>query len=86
MVLNEQKEEMLANWESVRNAILRAIEGDMRVHYIKPKAMGETGVSAKNRNKVEGVFVEVLLRFPEPVADEFTEEEKTEFLRGLSEE
>lgn len=61
------KDRMLMDWVSVRNAILRAASGEMKVTY-------------KNHNVgggVVGLLVELELEFDEPLKQEFTEDEKS---------
>jgi len=62
----------------VYNAISRSSEGDFLVTYVHPE--GE-----ENKEDIVGIIVELLLKFPDPIDVEFTEEEKAEFLRGLAE-
>ena len=61
------KERMLVDWMSVRNAMLRADSGEMKVSY--------------KRNEfskgIFGVTIEVELGFNEALSQEFTEDEKS---------
>lgn len=61
------KERMLIDWMSVRNAILRADQGEMKVTHHKNDAAG---------GGVVGVVVEVVLSFEEPLPPNFTKNEK----------
>ena len=60
------KERMLIDWMSVRNAILRADEGEMKVTYHKNDFV----------NGIIGVVVELKLDFDNPMPSGFTEDEK----------
>ena len=60
------KERMLLDWMSVRNAILRADEGEMKVTHHKNEFA----------NGVVGLVVELVLNFNEPMKPGFTEDEK----------
>lgn len=61
------KERMLLDWMSVRNAILRADTGEMKVtHHTNEFANG-----------VVGIVVELVLNFNDPMVPGFTEDEKT---------
>ena len=61
------KERMLIDWMSVRNAILRADSGEMKVTHHKNEFA----------NGVVGLVVEVVLNYNEVVPDNFTKDEKT---------
>lgn len=61
------KERMLLDWVSVRNAILRADSGEMKVTYHKNDFAG---------GGVFGVSVELDLKFDELLPPDFTEDEK----------
>lgn len=60
------KERMLIDWMSVRNAILRADEGEMKVTYHKNDFV----------NGIVGVVVELKLDFNDPMPPGFTKDEK----------
>lgn len=60
------KERMLLDWMSVRNAILRADSGEMKVTHHKNDFV----------NGVVGIVVELKLDFSEPMPPGFTEDEK----------
>lgn len=60
------KERMLIDWMSVRNAILRADSGEMKVTHHKNEFV----------NGVVGLVVELILEFNEPLPPEFTKDEK----------
>jgi hypothetical protein len=61
------KERMLIDWMSVRNAILRADTGEMKITHHKNEFV----------NGIVGVVVELVLNFSEPVPPGFTEDEKS---------
>jgi len=61
------KERMLIDWMSVRNAILRADTGEMKITHHKNEFA----------NGIVGIVVELMLNFNAPVPEGFTEDEKT---------
>lgn len=85
MVLDEQKEKLLDEWLSVRNAILRAEEGRLKVTYHR-ETLGEGGEASNplDSKKIKGVFIELALVFPEPLESEFTNEEKDAVEKALA--
>jgi len=60
------KERMLIDWMSVRNAILRADEGEMKVTHHKNEFA----------NGVVGIVVELMLNFNDPMHPDFTKSEQ----------
>ena len=60
------KERMLIDWMSVRNAILRADGGEMKVTHHKNEFA----------NGIVGIVVELKLDFNDPMNPGFTEDEK----------
>jgi hypothetical protein len=60
------KERMLIDWMSVRNAILRADSGEMKITHHKNDFV----------NGIIGVVVELVLNFNEPMPPGFTDDEK----------
>lgn len=60
------KERMLIDWISVRNAILRADTGEMKVTHHKNEFA----------NGVVGLVVELVLNFNDPMPGGFTKDEK----------
>jgi len=70
------KERMLDDWMAVRNAILRADSGEMKVTYLRPE---------DNKDNVIGVAVDLELRFPKPLPQEMAEKEK-EAIKAAREE
>jgi len=81
------KEKILNDWLAVRNSILRASEGEMKVTYARESEVDKSKKDLANtpEDLIVGVFVDLVLRFPKPLPQEFTEEEKKaveEALRG----
>ena len=70
MALDPQKEKMLEDWSAIRNAILRAVGGEMKVTHLRP--VGEPATS----DKVVGIAVDLELYFGRAMPTEFTDEEK----------
>jgi len=70
MTLDPQKERMLEDWASIRNAILRAVGGEMKVTHLRPE--GEPATS----ENVVGIAVDLELYFGRTMSPEFTDEEK----------
>ena len=60
------KERMLIDWMSVRNAILRADEGEMKITHHKNDFV----------NGIVGIVVELKLDFNDPMPSGFTKNEK----------
>lgn len=85
MPLDAQKEKMLERWYLIRNAILRANEGELIVKYMKESDFqkfegGEAAAVAKQRveaegEKIIGIYVDMILKFPSHVNEEFSPEE-----------
>lgn len=78
MALDERKEKILEEWLAVRNAIIRASDGQLRVTYSRVSDMNEggEGFPQEDLDKVVGVFIELVLVFPKPLSQDFTSEEK----------
>ena len=87
MPLDEQKEKLLDEWLAVRNAILRATEGQMRVTYNR-ETVGEGGESSiiRESDDIKGVFIELALIFPEPLKLYFTDEERAAVEKAISDD
>jgi len=84
MSLDENKEKILEEWLAVRNAILRASDGQLRVTYnYGPSTEGGESAAAVDKSKILGVFIELALLFSEPTQQDFTEEEKDAVIRSL---
>lgn len=85
------KEKILNDWLAVRNSILRASEGEMKVTYARESEVDKKkkDLAGTDKDLIVGVFVDLVLRFPKPLPQEFTEEEKKavdEALKGGKEE
>lgn len=76
--MGEGKEQMLADWISVRNAILRAEEGEMKVSYVREP-------DSQSKENVVGIVVEVYLSFGKPLPQDFTKDEKAALEKYLNE-
>ena len=80
--MGEGKERMLLDWVSVRNAILRANNGEMKVSYLKQP-------HSEDKKAVVGIFVEVQLNFDKPLPQDFTKDEMAaieEYLKEIDAE
>jgi len=85
MPLDAQKEKMLERWYLIRNAILRAAEGELIVKYMRESDFqkfegGEAAAAAQQRielegEKIIGIYVDMILKFPSHINEEFTAEE-----------
>lgn len=68
------KIKMLEDWMAVRNAIIRADSGEMKVTHLK-----------NDKNEVTGVAVDMELNFPKPLPQDFSEEEKKAIKKATEE-
>ena len=66
--MEKWKLSMLEDWYSVRNSILRAESGEMKVTYLRPEDSKETGII--------GIAVDMELKFVKALPENFAEEEK----------
>jgi len=85
--MDPKKEKILNDWLAVRNSILRASEGEMKITYARESDVDKKkkDLAGTDKDLIVGVFVDLVLRFPKPLTQEFTEEEKKaveEALRG----
>jgi len=96
--MDPQREKMLDDWLSVRNAIMRADAGEFVVKYMRESdfmAMegsegGEAAAIAKPKideakDKIVGIYVDLVLKFPGPINRDFTPEEIEKFDEGFNE-
>jgi len=76
--MDKGKEEILKDWRIVLNAIIRADSGEIKVTYIRESEVDKSkkDLVGTDKDRVVGIFVDMMLKFPEPLAQEFTEEEK----------
>lgn len=76
--MDKGKEEILKDWRLVLNAIIRADSGEIKVTYIRESEIDESkkDLVGTDKDRVVGIFVDMMLKFPEPLPQEFTEEEK----------
>ena len=76
--MDPKKEKILNDWLSVRNAILRAVVGEMKVTYIRESEIDPKKKDVANTDKdgVVGVYVDLMLRFSEPLPPNFSDEER----------
>ena len=76
--MDPKKEKILNDWLSVRNAILKASVGEMKVTYIRESEIDEKkkDLAGTDKDGVVGVFVDLMLRFAEPLPPKFSDEEK----------
>lgn len=85
--MDPKKEKILNDWLAVRNSILRASEGEMKVTYARESDVDKKkkNLAGTDKDLIVGVFVDLVLKFPKPLPQEFTEEETKavkEVLRG----
>jgi len=76
--MDSEKEKILNDWLSVRNAILKAVGGELKVTYIRESEVDEKKKDLADTDKdgVVGVYVDLMLRFPEPLPPKFSDEER----------
>lgn len=76
--MDPKKEKILNDWLSVRNAILKSSVGEMKVTYIRESEIDEKkkDLAGTDKDGVVGVFVDLMLRFAEPLPPKFSDEEK----------
>lgn len=68
---------ILEDWYAVRNSILRANSGEMKVTYIRPEDPNETGII--------GIAVDMELQFTKALPENFTDEEKKAVREAIEE-
>jgi len=76
--MDPEKEKILNDWLSVRNAILKAVVGELKVTYIRESEVDEKkkDLAGTDKDGVVGVYVDLMLRFAEPLSPEFSDEER----------
>jgi hypothetical protein len=81
--MKDGKEKILQDWFYIRNAILRADQGEMKITHVKSD-------NEKEKDKgITGIVVDLELKFPEPLTQEFTEAERknlAEILEDITKE
>ena len=95
--MEPQKEKMLDDWTAIRNAIMRAEAGELLVKYMRESDFlemegaegGEAAASVQavkdaKHNKIVGIYVDLVLKFPEALDRDFTEEEIKDIRSALS--
>jgi len=68
---------MLEDWYIVRNSILRAESGEMKVTYLRPEDPDEKGIV--------GIAVDMELKFAEALPENFSAEEKKAVKEAIEE-
>jgi hypothetical protein len=66
--MEKGKLRMLEDWYAVRNSILRASDGEMKVTYLRPEDPNEKGVV--------GIAVDMELKFAKVLSEDFSAKEK----------
>jgi hypothetical protein len=94
--MEPQREKMLDDWVAIRNAIVRAEAGELLVKYMRESDFvvieGEGGEAAaeaqkikdSKNDKVVGIYVDLVLKFPEALDRDFTEEEIKDIRSAIS--
>jgi len=86
--MKQQREKMLDDWIAIRNAIVRAEAGELLVKYMRESdfiiiegdGTGEAAAAAQQvkdekKDKIVGIYVDVVLKFPEALDRELTKKE-----------
>ena len=85
--MESQREKMLDDWVAVRNAMVRAEAGEFLVKYMRESDFvimegegGDTAFSAEElkksgKDKIVGIYVDLVLKFPEALDRDFTKKE-----------
>jgi len=93
--MEPQREKMLEDWIAIRNAILRAEAGELLVKYMRESDFivmeGEGGERAseiqrlkdEKKDKIVGIYVDLVLKFPEALDRDFTKEEISDIQSAL---
>ena len=75
--MEKGKLSMLEDWYAVRNSILRASDGEMKVTYLRPEDPNEKGVV--------GIAVDMELKFAKVLPEDFSTEEKKAIKEAIKE-
>jgi len=94
--MEPHREKMLDDWLAIRNAILRAEAGELLVKYMRESDFivmeGEGGERAseiqrlkdEKRDKIVGIYVDLVLKFPAALDRDFTKEEINDISSAIS--
>jgi len=94
--MEPQREKMLEGWIAIRNAILRAEAGELLVKYMRESDFivmeGEGGERAseiqrlkdENKDKIVGIYVDLVLKFPEALDRDFTKDEIKDIVSAIA--
>ena len=95
--MEPQKEKMLDDWTAIRNAIMRAEVGELLVKYMRESdfiehegteggeaAAASQSAKAAKHDKIVGIYVDLVLKFPKSLDREFTEKEVKDIRSALS--
>ena len=94
--MEPQREKMLEDWVAIKNGILRAEAGELLVKYMRESDFinmdGEGGEAAAEAQKVKdskhdnivGIYVDLVLKFPEPLDRDFTNKEIKDIKSALA--
>ena len=75
--MEKGKLSMLEDWYAVRNSILRAESGEMKVTYVRSEDKKEEGIT--------GIAVDMELQFNETLPEDFTDKEKKAIKEAIKE-
>ena len=75
--MEKGKLSMLEDWYAVRNSILRAESGEMKVTYVRSEDKKEKGIT--------GIVVDMELQFNEALPEDFTDKEKKAIKEAIKE-
>lgn len=75
--MEKGKLSMLEDWYTVRNSILRAESGEMKVTYIRSEDKKEEGII--------GIAVDMELKFNETLPENFTKKERKAVRKAIEE-
>jgi len=85
--MEPQREKILDDWVAIRNAIVRAEAGELLVKYMREsdfviiEGEGEEAaaeaqkIKASKNDKIVGIYVDLVLKFPEALDRDFTKDE-----------
>ena len=95
--MEQQKEKILDDWIAIRNAIVRAEAGELLVKYMRESdfimiegdGTGEAAAAAQQvkdekNDKIVGIYVDVVLKFPEALDRELTKKEISDVRTAIS--